>query len=72
MSDVFSESVRERVRSARRGLADAARSRDPSALSGALDELEDALHLARANGVGIPAGGEDAVVETGSGEGERA
>jgi hypothetical protein len=65
------ESVRVRVRVARRGLANAAGGRDPSALAAALDELEDALYLARVNGVSVPAPDEVALVETDVSDGER-
>jgi hypothetical protein len=61
--DVFTESVRERVRAARRGLAAAAETQDPSVLARALDELEDAICVARANGVAFPSEAEAESVE---------
>lgn len=52
----FAESVRERVLRARAELAEAAARQDASAVQAAVDELEDALAVARVNGVEVPPG----------------
>ncbi|MFD0329818.1 hypothetical protein ACFQZC_20520 [Streptacidiphilus monticola] len=57
LTDMTSESpdqVITRVQQARAALAHAAATTDPVGLRIALDELEDALHLARELGVAVP------------------
>ncbi|WP_329139269.1 hypothetical protein OG552_32960 [Streptomyces sp. NBC_01476] len=46
-----------RVEAARTALREAAAARDPVAVRVALDELEESLRLARANGVRVPPAG---------------
>lgn len=63
MSDTagdFAEAVRTRVLRARSQLGEAAARKDGPGVSSAVDELEDALAMARANGVAIPAADEAA------------
>ncbi|MCF2533832.1 hypothetical protein [Yinghuangia soli] len=50
-ADVSAAAVRDRVLRAREDLAEAAASRNGSAVREAVDELEDALAMARVNGV---------------------
>jgi hypothetical protein len=57
--DTVRGQVRERVLAARRALAQAAADRDRRAVRAAMDELEDALMMARARGVRIPGPEED-------------
>ncbi|WP_188279485.1 hypothetical protein [Streptomyces sp. CBMA29] len=49
--DGFAEAMLERVRVAREAVAAAGRAGDAYALAVACDELDDALRIARANGV---------------------
>lgn len=53
----FAAAVRARVLRARADLAEAASHRDGASLQSAMDELEEALSMARANGVDVPAPG---------------
>lgn len=53
-TDDFAEALRARVRQARAGLADAAAHPEGTIVQTAMDELEDALAAARANGVDVP------------------
>jgi hypothetical protein len=48
------QALRERVIRARNALSEASATHDTNALSPALDELEEALHAAREQGVTIP------------------
>ena len=57
--DEFTESVIGRVRAARTGLEEAVGAHDSYAVSLAVDELEDALRLARENGVEVPSADAD-------------
>jgi hypothetical protein len=53
-TDEFAEALLARVAEARLRLSEAAASPDSDALAGALDELEEALGLARESGVEVP------------------
>lgn len=53
-AEEFAETVRARVRRARGGLKDAASRRDEVAVRTAVDEMEEALALARAHRVEVP------------------
>ncbi|WP_436789764.1 hypothetical protein [Yinghuangia sp. YIM S10712] len=64
--DEHAEAVRGRVRKARADLAAAAASRNASAVRDAVDEMEEALALARIERVEVPAG-EDGRTANGSG-----
>lgn len=52
--DRHSAEVRDRVQRARNDLADAARTHDNNALRNAVDELEEALAMARVASVPLP------------------
>jgi hypothetical protein len=52
--DELTEALIARVRAARTGVAEAVAAHDPRAVSAAVDELEDALMSARAEGVEVP------------------
>lgn len=56
----IAQTLRERVVRARSALSEASASHDTTALSPALDELEEALHVAREHGVTIPPADSDA------------
>ena len=66
MENVGGARVRERVRGAREGLAEAAAAGDRRLLRAAIDELEDALRAARVHGV--PVLGKDAGDDGGHGK----
>jgi hypothetical protein len=53
--DEFAQALLERIRAARRALRDAVAGVDSVAVGEALDELENALLLARENGIEVPA-----------------
>ncbi|NUP46833.1 MAG: hypothetical protein HOW97_05890 [Catenulispora sp.] len=53
-TDEFAEALLARVADARLRLAEAAATADSHAVAEALDELEDALGLARESGVEVP------------------
>ncbi|MEY9841194.1 hypothetical protein [Streptacidiphilus sp. EB103A] len=57
--DEFTEALIARVRAARTGVAEAVAAHDSYAVSLAVDELEDALRLARDNGVEVPSADAD-------------
>ncbi|MEY9836302.1 hypothetical protein [Streptacidiphilus sp. EB103A] len=57
--DEYAEAVIGRVRAARTGLAEAVAAHDSHAVSLAVDELEDALRLARENEVEVPSADAD-------------
>ncbi|MFF7194653.1 hypothetical protein ACFZAM_13195 [Streptomyces sp. NPDC008079] len=65
--DGFAEAMLERVRVAREAVAAAGRAGDAYALAVACDELDDALRIARANGVDadLPENGDGGGAETG-------
>ncbi|MFF7153922.1 hypothetical protein [Streptomyces sp. NPDC008139] len=65
--DGFAEAMLERVRVAREAVAAAGRAGDAYALAVACDELDDALRIARANGVeaDLPEEGGSGGAETG-------
>jgi hypothetical protein len=56
--DVFAEAVIARVAAARLSLGVAAATADSHAVAEALDELEEALSMARESGVTVPRAGE--------------
>ncbi|MFR9797572.1 hypothetical protein ACL02U_16940 [Streptomyces sp. MS06] len=60
----FPEALMERVRAARAGLEAALETQDAYEVAVAQDELDDAVRIARANGVDVEA---DAVPEEGEG-----
>ncbi|TDT97510.1 hypothetical protein EDD99_5656 [Streptomyces sp. 846.5] len=62
--DEFTGALIERVRAARLGLEEAVAAHDSYAVSLAVDELEDALRLARDNGVEVPSAGADRSTNT--------
>ncbi|MEY9967806.1 hypothetical protein ABIA33_005886 [Streptacidiphilus sp. MAP12-16] len=55
--DEFIETLIARVRAARAGIEEAVAEHDGFAISRAVDELEEALRLARENGVDVPPAG---------------
>jgi hypothetical protein len=57
--DEFTEALIARVRAARTGVEEAVAAHDSYAVSLAVDELEDALRLARENGVEVPSADAD-------------
>jgi hypothetical protein len=57
MGEEFAEAVVARVRAARLAVREAVAVADSFAVSAAMDELEDALLLARRNGMDVPQDG---------------